>query len=308
MHTLSIIVPVYFNADTLTELFQSIQLVENKLTTMGFYTELIFVDDGSEDQSLLALRDIKKIRPSTKIIKLSRNFGAIQACKCGLNFVTGDCFTLLAADLQDPPELIVKMAEKWLEGHKFIICERESREDPFISKFFTKIYYFLLRNLVVAKYPKGGFDLALMDKSMLPHLLNSSKNLHASLLSYWLGYPPYVIPYYRRKRVHGKSKWTLGKKVKSFLDVIFGFSIKPIRLMSGIGLSVALLSFIFGVSVVIGAIKGNIPIAGFATVTSLICFLLGLMLLMLGMIGEYLWRVLEEVNKRPEFVIDEILE
>jgi glycosyltransferase involved in cell wall biosynthesis len=303
---LSVVVPVYFNAGSLQILFEKLLGVEQQLTSIGMELELIFVDDGSGDNSLDELLRIKDARPSTKVIKLTRNFGSVHASKCGFQFVTGDCFMILAADLQDPPELIMEMVEKWRAGSKFTICERISREDPFVSKIYAAVFYWLLHRLVISDYPEGGYDMALMDKSLLPHIVNSSKNLYTPLLAYWLGYKPEIIHYHRAKREHGKSQWTFKKKFKAFLDVMLGFSVTPIRLISAFGLVVATLSFIYGVSVVINAFLGNVPVAGFASLAALISFLLGLVIVMLGIIGEYLWRVFDEVNKRPEVVIDEV--
>lgn len=305
-HKLSIVVPVYFNAASLPQLFDRLQHIEQQLTLSGIALELIFVDDGSADTSLHELLHIKKQRPDTKIIKLTRNFGAVHASKCGFQFVTGDCFMVLAADLQDPPELILQMVDKWRAGSKFTICERISRDDPWRSKLYAATFYWLLHRLVMRNYPDGGYDMALMDKTLLPHIVNSSKNLYTPLLAYWLGFKPEIIHYHRPKRAHGKSRWTFTKKFKAFLDVILGFSVTPIRMMSAFGVMIATLSFIYGMSVVINALLGNVPVKGFAALAALISFLLGLIILMLGIIGEYLWRVFDEINKRPEVVIDEI--
>lgn len=303
---LSIVVPVYFNAESLPILFEKLLGIEQQLASIGMELELIFVDDGSGDNSLDELLRIKETRPSTKVIKLARNFGSVHASKCGFQFVTGDCFMILAADLQDPPELIMEMVEKWRAGSKFTICERISREDPLVSKIYAAVFYWLLHRLVISDYPDGGYDMALMDKSLLPHIVNSSKNLYTPLLAYWLGYKPEIIHYHRAKREHGKSRWTFKKKFKAFLDVMLGFSVTPIRLISAFGAIVAILSFAYGVSVVVNAFLGNVPVAGFASLAALISFLLGLVIVMLGIIGEYLWRVFDEVNKRPEVVIDEV--
>ena len=306
MKKISIIVPVYFNAESLPILFERLQEIERRLVAMDMAMELIFVDDGSPDNSLNELLTIKKSRPATKVIKLTRNFGAVHAGKCGMQFVSGDCFLVLAADLQDPPELIIEMVEKWLAGSKFTICTRISRDDPTVTKFFARAYYWILKMLVIRDYPSGGYDLALMDKTLLPHLLQSSKNLYTPLLAYWLGYQPEVIHYHRVKRIHGKSGWTFAKKFKAFFDIMFGFSARPIRLFSSFGAIVSLCSFAYGSVILVNAFLGQIPVPGFASIAALITFLLGLVILMLGMIGEYLWRVFDELNKRPEVVIDEI--
>lgn len=306
--TVSIVVPVYNNAASLPLLFERLSNVERQLVTrFGTALEFIFVNDGSKDGSQATLLNIKQARSGATIVKLSRNFGAVHASRTGLKFVTGDAFMILAADLQDPPELLLEMVPLWLAGHKFVIAVRASREDPLISRIYSWLYYRVLRVLVVPGYPTGGFDIALMDQAMLQPMRDSSKNAFTPLLAYWLGFEPVVVSYHRPRREHGKSGWTFSKKIKTFLDVMLGFSVTPIRLISAVGGLVASISFIYGVLVVINAFFGRIPISGFATLVSLITFLLGLIILMLGIIGEYLWRIFEDVNRRPEAVIDEIL-
>lgn len=303
---LSIVVPVYFNAGSLPNLFDEFIKLELQLAERAVQLELIFVDDGSKDESLVRLLDFKERRAATKVVKLTRNFGAVHCSKTGFKFVTGDAFMILAADLQDPPNLIIEMVDQWLAGSKFVICERITRDDPLISKIYSKIYYKLLRTFVIRDYPEGGYDMALMDKAFLPYLLNSSKSVFTPLLAYWLGYKPDVIHYHRPAREHGKSGWTFAKKFTAFLDVMLGFSITPIRAISGIGAVVALCSFLYGGAVVTSALFHQIPVEGFATVVALVTFLLGLIVVMLGIIGEYLWRIFDETNKRPETVIEEI--
>lgn len=303
---LSIVVPVYFNAGSLPRLFDKLETVEQQLGERSVALELIFVDDGSRDESLALLLEFRQRRPATRVVKLTRNFGAVHCSKTGFKFVTGDAFMVLAADLQDPPDLILEMVDRWQAGSRFVICERVTRQDPFVSKVYSRIYYAMLRFLVIPDYPQGGYDMALMDKAFLPHLVNSSKSVFTPLLAYWLGYQPDIIHYHRPAREHGKSGWTFAKKFNAFLDVMLGFSIKPIRMMSAIGALVALASFLYGMSVVIQTLVSGIPVRGFATVVALITFLLGLIILMLGLIGEYLWRVFDETNRRPETVIEEI--
>lgn len=306
MRKISIVVPVYFNEPSLPPLFEALLSIERALLKKNVEMELIFVDDGSGDDSLAELFKIKKRRESTKVIKLARNFGSAHASKTGLQFVTGDCFLMLAADLQDPPELILEMVDKWLQGAKFIICKRTSRVDPLTSKLFGWIFYKLVRFFVAGDYPSRGFDLALMDRALLPYLQNSSKNIYPPLFAYWLGFQPEVILYVRQKRAFGKSRHTLSKRVKIFLDALLGFSVVPIRLISLIGFIVAFISFSYGILIVVNTFRGKAEVRGFATIVAILSFLLGLIIIMLGVIGEYIWRIFDEVNKRPESVIDEI--
>ena len=304
----SVVVPVYDNADSLPLLFDRLQAVERALDERhGVRLQLIFVNDGSRDASQQALAAIKARRPDVVVARLSRNFGAVLATRAGFRFVDGDAFTCIAADLQEPPELLLDMVPPWLAGHKFVIAVRSSRADPLPTRMGSWLYHRLLRLLVVRDYPKGGFDTALMDRQMLEPMRNCSKSTFTSLLAYWLGYAPHVVEYHRVAREHGKSGWTLRKKVASFLDVMLGFSVTPIRLISAIGLLVAGLSFAYGTWILVGALRGDAYASGFATLATMLTFLLGLVIVMLGIIGEYLWRIFEEVNQRPDVVVDEIL-
>jgi glycosyltransferase involved in cell wall biosynthesis len=303
---ISIVVPVYFNEQSLPHLFDALLDIEKKLLEKKVEMELIFVDDGSTDGSLKELLKIKERRESTRVIKLTRNFGAAHAGKAGLQFVTGDCFLTLAADLQDSPELILDMVDKWLQGAKFIICKRTHRNDPPVSKLFAYIYHRLIRLFVIENYPSRGYGMALLDSDLLPYMQNSGKNINPPLFAYWLGFQPEVILYERKKRIHGKSRWTFSKRIKLFLDSLLGFSVVPIRMISLIGFLVSLISFSYGTLVFISALRGKTTVLGFATIATILSFLLGLIIIMLGVIGEYIWRIFDEINKRPESVIDEI--
>jgi dolichol-phosphate mannosyltransferase len=145
-----------------------------------------------------------------------------------------------------------------------------------------------------------------MDKVFMPYIVNSSKNVNTALFAYWLGFRPTIIHYDRRERTLGRSRWTFSKRLKFFIDSLLGFSAAPIRIISGIGLTVSVISMLYGLWVAISAFFGNREVPGFPTLAALLSFLLGVVILMLGVIGEYIWRIFDEVNKRPESVIDEI--
>lgn len=305
--TLSVVVPVYYNETSLPLLITALAEVDKQLNERGVELEAIFVDDGSPDRSIDEMKKAKSQLKRVKIIRHARNFGAVSASKTGFRFVEGDCFMSLAADLQDPPELILQMVDRWLAGSKFVICVRESRQDPLSSRMFAALFYRLIRVFVVKGYPPGGYDVGLMDKVMLPHMINSGKNINNALFAYWLGFSPSVISYTRRERIYGKSRWSFRKRVKFFLDSLLGFSMSPLRMISLIGMVVALLSFIYGAILVRHALEGKVPVQGFTTLATLISFFSGLIIIMLGIIGEYIWRIFDEANRRPETVISEIL-
>jgi len=216
-------------------------------------------------------------------------------------------FTYLAA-VRPKMAFIIDIRRGNLQEHLLYkaLMELSADRAEFLSRLFSRVYYYLLRKLVLPGYPAGGFDLAMMDKAMLAPLRDSAKSAFLPLLAYWLGYQPSVIRYSRRPRLHGKSRWTLRKKFRAFVDVMLGFSVTPIRAISAVGVIVSLVSFLYGAAVVVAALVGDIPVPGFSTLVALVTFLLGLIILMLGVIGEYLWRIFDESNGRPEAVVDEV--
>jgi glycosyltransferase involved in cell wall biosynthesis len=309
MKTLSIVVPVYYNEGSLRPLYERLTQVATELSKRDVRLQMIFVDDGSGDDSLRELLDFASDDDAVKVVKHSRNFGSMMALKTGFQFVEGDCFTILTADLQDPPELVLEMVDRWLAGAKYVICARTDREDSWSSKLFASIYHKLVQLLVMSDYPRGGFDIMLMDRALLPYLQKSGKNINLPVLAHYLGFTPAVINYKRQEREHGVSRWTFRKRLKLFVDSLLGFSMVPLRMISLVGLGVATLAFIYGIVVVVMALLGHPDFEanqGFATLAAIISFLLGLIIVMLGIIGEYIWRIFDEVNHRPESVIEEI--
>ncbi len=304
--TISVVVPVFNNAGSLDILFEQFLTFEAGLADKGLKLDLIFVDDGSSDGSYEKLLAIKERRPGTKVIKLTRNFGAVPAGRAGLRHADGDALSLLAADLQDSLEKLAEMVECWLTGAKFVICVRSERDDSLISRTFAALYYRILNRLVLRDYPKSGFDLMLMDRALLPYLLQGGPLVAPQLAAYWLGFAPAVISAKRPARPYGRSGWTFSKRLKLFIDTITSFSVAPIRFLSAVGLIVALASLTYGAFIFINALLGNLAVPGFATLVVLISFFSGLILLMLGIIGEYLWRIFSALSDRPESVIEEI--
>jgi len=306
MKKLSIIIPVYFNEGSLPALEKSLAELEAQMETKDTALELILVNDGSLDSSLEMLKGIQARRPETIVLNHLANRGSMAAIKTGLMRATGDCFTYLASDLQDPPEMLMEMVDEWKKGERFVIRTRASRTDPALSRFFAWINYKLVRLLVMPTYPSGGFDMAIMDKVFLPHLLRCGRNKNLAMFAWSLGIPAKILTYHRRERKHGKSMWTIRKKVNYFIDSSIGFSVKPMRLASVIGFVIALVCFLYAVIVVVGKLTGLIKTPGFATLAAMFGVLNGCIFMFLGLLGEYMWRIYQEMDRHADAVVEEI--
>ncbi len=309
MKTFSIVVPIYFNELNIPHLMPRLQALQEKLPDYSF--EFIFVDDGSGDDSFALLLEEQKKDKRIKIIKLSRNFGSMSAIQAGLQYVTGDCAGIIAADLQDPPELFLEMLAKWEQGSKVVMAFREGRQESGLQSFFANAYYCLLDAFALKGYPRGGFDLVLIDRQIVDELNQiSEKNTNIMNLIFWLGHDRSSISYIRQKREYGTSRWTLSKKIKLLIDSFVNFSYIPIRFISAVGFITALLSFSYGILVLFLWLFSAraVPVRGWASIVAIITFLLGLIMIMLGIIGEYLWRILDETRKRPSYIVDKVIE
>jgi dolichol-phosphate mannosyltransferase len=305
---ISIVIPVYYNEPNLPDTVPQLLALEGKFS--GYELELVFVDDDSKDRSLGILLDYQSRYPrQIKVVKLTRNFGTMAALQAGLTVATGDCMGVIAADLQDPPELFLEMVRHWEAGTKAIFAVRSDREESFLQKTFSNLYYALISRFAVPGYPAGGFDFFLADRQVIDEVNKiREKNTNLMTLVFWLGYQAVMIPYVRRKRTKGKSRWTLGKKIKLFVDTFVSFSYFPIRLFSFLGIIYAVLSFSYGIVIFVSWLTLGIEVQGWVPMMLVLTFTAGLQMTLLGILGEYLWRTLDEARGRPLFVIDNVYE
>lgn len=304
MPKLSIVIPVYFNELNLPSLYQNLH--DNVLTNNQAEYEIIFVDDGSGDNSYHELRKIAAVDNRVKILKLSRNFGSHVAILAGLNYITGDCATVISADLQDPPEIITRMFEKWLEGNKVVLAVRADREEPWLQKTISNTFYRLMKQFALKNMPLGGFDCFLIDRCVVENITGmNEKNSTLMGQILWCGYKTDAIKYFRKKREVGKSRWTLSKKIKYFIDSFLAFSFTPIKTISTLGILFSLLGFCWAIIIIVNKFLNNIPVEGYTSLTVIVLILSGVQLITLGVIGEYLWRNFDESRKRPTFIIEE---
>jgi len=299
---ISFVIPVYRNAGTLRATHEKVTaLFADRLKTYAY--EFVFVDDGSDDGSLNELLVLRDDDSKVNVISFSRNFGQMAAATAGLKEAKGSAVVIMSADLQDPPEMIVHMVAAWEAGNTIVACEREDREDAFTSRVMSKLFYGLIR-LSNSRMPLGGFDFVLVDRIAVDELNTiDERNRFFQGDILWLGYEVKYLPYKRLKRQVGESQWTLAKKAKYFIDGFLNTSYLSIRFMSLLGICVALVGFLYAVLVVYNRIIDATPFPGWAPIVILILIVGGLLMLMLGVIGEYVWRIYDETRGRAPYVI-----
>lgn len=308
MSKVSIVIPCYFNELNIAETYEVlVRDVFEKRKDIEF--EIVFVDDGSRDKTLDELKKVQKHDNHVKIVKLSRNFGEFRAIVAGMSQATGEAIAVMSADLQDPPYLIAEMIQYWQQGEKVVIAARNKRDEPWIKNFFANTYYRIVRKLVIADYPKQGFDFFLMDKSVAEILVNmQEKNSSIYVQLIWTGFNPKVIEYTRQAREKGKSMWSYKKRIDLFIDTFIVFSHTPIRWISGLGFLMSISGFISALLLVYDKLVHGSEVAGWTSLMVVVLVLAGVQMIMLGIIGEYMWRNLDESRKRPLYIIDEIIE
>ena len=309
MKKISIIVPVYYNQDNLLPLYADLkEKVFNKLkeNTNTEY-ELIMVDDGSKDNSYKVMQDLAKIDSNIKIIHLSRNYGEHAAILAGLSQCTGDCAVRKAADLQEPSEMILDMMKKYDEGYKVVLATRADREEPIVQKAFSNLYAFLMRKLALHNMPKGGFDSFLIDRQVIDFLVKmqeSNRSLMSQIL--WAGFETATVPYIRKKREIGKSRWTLSKKIKLVYDSLISFSYFPIKMITNVGFFSFFISVMLLLIIIYKKFVGKIDVEGYTSLIMVMLMAFGIIMLSIGILGEYLWRTYDAARKRPPYIIEKV--
>lgn len=304
----SIVIPVYFNEGSLVSTMASIQ---NDVIARNPHLrcEVIFVDDGSEDGSLDELLQIRAQNPQlVKVIKLTRNFGQVSAVLAGFFYAKGKCVISMSADGQDPAALINDMLQAHFEeGFEVVACARQGRDESFYRIWTSKVFYGLMRRLSFPNMPAGGFDFKLLGRRALGVLLKNQEAhpfLQGQIL--WMGFKMKFIGYRRLERKVGKSRWTFGKKVTYLIDGALSYSFFPIRLISAVGFLAASLGFLYALIVIVARLTKSDPIPGYAPLMVVILVMGGVQMLMLGVIGEYLWRTLAQVRNRDPYVVEAI--
>lgn len=299
---LSLIIPVYRNEASIPELLAELQGLNQALAGA---LELVFVVDGSPDRCHELLRTLlPRTGLDATLVLLTRNFGAFAAVRMGLQQARGDTFAVMAADLQEPPELVLRMQAVLAEGQAdVVVAERSGRHDPFWQRWQAALFWSLYRRYVVPEMPPGGVDIFACNRAFRDALLDLGES-RSSLIAqiFWLGFRRAGVPYERQPRRHGQSAWTWRKKLAYLADSVFAFTDLPVRLLTRVGALGLLVAAVLGVVVLFGKLSGLIGVPGYAMTLIAILFFGALNLLSLGIVGTYAWRAYENTKQRPQAI------
>jgi polyisoprenyl-phosphate glycosyltransferase len=303
----SVIVPVYNEGNTVIAAQNAIARVfSSHLPDVSF--EILFVDDGSHDDSFAHLAVLAEKHQNVRVIKLARNCGSHMAVRVGLEHARGDCACFVPCDLQEPPDVIPRMLAVLVDPVKIVWAVRSSRDDTLTSRILSRIFFFLGRLIVSKNLAPTGAGMFLLGPDILKSVrLYREKNLTLDGLFATMDVKHAYVPYERQARKSGVSKWTLGKRLKLFADFFVGYSYVPIRAMSYIGILLSMLGFLYACVVLVNRLFFKAPIQGWTSLMMVVLILGGFQMTMTGIIGEYLWRVLDEVRERPRYVIEAFL-
>ncbi|MEQ8304019.1 MAG: glycosyltransferase family 2 protein [Cyclobacteriaceae bacterium] len=305
MALISICFAVYQNEGALTILYDSIiKEVVSRFPHHNF--EFLFVNDGSKDNSLKELLSLKERTGDSriKIISFSRNFGQMAAILAGWKYANGDAVINMASDLQDPPHQCIPMILEWEKDNDIVISYRKAHGTSVVNKFTSWLAY----KLILPNGPKGGFDFALLDRKAMD-AINSIKerNRFYQYDILWAGFNVKFIPYDKLERTIGKSQYNFVRRFGNFMVAFIGVSYLPLRMMTLIGFSFAICGFFYSLSIINSYFRHGTPFEGWAPIMILLLIIGGLIMVMLGVLGEYIWRIFDEVKQRPNFIIEKMI-
>jgi len=304
---IAIVVPVFNERDNLRLFHDAVAAVAASMPDYDW--EFMFVDDGSRDGSFDVLRDLRAADPRVRALRFPRNFGSHVAIAAGIDYCRGDVAIVMAADLQDPPSLIAEFVDRWRGGYDVVWGARTGRDESALRAYGMSLFYRMVRRFAIPTYPEGGTgSFCLISRPVIDAFRQCQERNRLTFgLVAWSGFRETSVPYHRPRRLIGSSSWTLRRMVKAAIDTFVSFSSLPIRTISALGLLVSALSFVFGVYVFINQIFFGTRVMGWTSVMLAVLMLGGVQLLMIGVLGEYLQRILDEARARPLYIIERTL-
>ena len=307
MPTFSIVVPVYQNEENLPDTVE--RLLGLRAVLPAYRLELVLVDDGSRDRSFTILAQHAASHPGLiKVIKLTRNFGQTPAVQAGLRHASGDCVGVISADLQEPHEMFADMVRAWEGGAKFVMGERQAREESASHQRLSGIYWFLIRRYAFPDFPRMGYDFCVLDRQVVDDLNRiNEKNSSIFVLIYWLGYRPVRLPITRHLRQKGTSQWRWFRKVAFTVDTLIGFTYLPARAITLMGFLTGTFCILYFAFLLVVWLLYQAAPPGWMTVAGLLTLVGAMLLFSLGIVSEYLLRILDEARKRPPYVVETVV-
>ncbi|HMD14755.1 MAG TPA: glycosyltransferase family 2 protein, partial [Bacteroidota bacterium] len=297
----SIVIPIYNEHETIPELHRRLAGVMNSL---GESSEVIFVDDGSADESFRLLTDLHAKDSRFKVLRFSRNFGHQMAISAGIDHASGDAVILMDGDLQDPPEIVPRFLSKWREGFEVVYAIRKKRKENIFKRAAYASFYRILRFLSYLDIPLDSGDFCLMDKKVVTVIRDlRERSRFVRGLRTWAGFKQVGLEYERDARYAGDPKYTFTKLMKLAYDGLLSFSVVPLRMAVYTGFGFATIAFLGGLFIIYRKLVNEIDVVGWASTIVILTFLGGLILMTLGVIGEYVGRIYDEVKQRPLYVV-----
>ena len=301
---ISAIIPSYNEQDNVGLMYERMTKTLSKISPDY---EIIYINDCSKDQTLLRIKELAAKDTHVKYLSFSRNFGHQIAVSAGLDYCSGKAVVIIDGDLQDPPELIEQMYEKYMEGYKVVYARRTSREgETWFKKATAKIFYRLLASMTSIDIPVDVGDFRLIDQVIVKHLRNmpeKSKYIRGQIS--WIGYKQTFVNYHRDARIYGKTNYPLRKMLRFALDGITAFSDKPLKIASGLGIVAAIVSLLALVYALVAHFCFNSTITGWTSLILSVLFIGGVQLITIGIIGEYIARINNDVRNRPLYILEE---
>jgi dolichol-phosphate mannosyltransferase len=300
---LSVVTPAYNEAENLPIFYERLR---KTLDLLDVSWECLVIDDHSSDATFSVASGLARADGRLRAVRLARNFGSHLAVLCGLHLSRGKGVAVMAADLQDPPENLPMLLESWQKGVDVVWAVRAGRPgERARTVLFSRLFYWMMKRLVgIREMPSMGADFFLLDRKVVDVLANFREcNVSIVSLITWMGFRQSAVSYTKEARLHGRSGWTLAKKVKILVDSITAFSYFPIRGISYVGVGIALLGFLYAVVIIINGLRGN-PVIGWSSLMVVVLVIGGTQMVMMGVLGEYLWRALDESRCRPQYWIE----
>lgn len=307
MKKLSLVIPCYNESSPLRETYKEIKRVlETREIINSYYYEIIFINDGSTDDTISIIEELATIDSSVKYVSFTRNFGKESGMLAGLNYASGDIVIIIDADLQHPPHLIPEMISAYEEGYDQVIARRSRKGEKFARKWATKTYYKVINKLIEVELGDGIGDFRLLSRRAVNALLSMPEyNRFSKGLFSWIGFEVKVIEYENQERISGESKWGFGSLLNYAIDGLISFNNKPLRLLIYTGLIITLLNLTYIFVSFTNILLFGIDMPGYFTLISSILLLGGIQLISIGVIGEYVGRIFYEVKRRPDYIVDQ---